>query len=302
MREGGPRGLEMTSETAELLRSPERVFDSDFESAQKEARELLERLERIGETDRNNERVRFKTQEFLNSQVPQIQVDWPVQKGAEATMLQLTPHVDGHGNEQGIFGYSGQYGTTKGESNLLEFAGEPISLKELFGVPDDLEIVVVPTADRWAIEKNGLLSLIYGENTCTLYMGIGFLFRGPEFMQIGMHEAGHLAGGEGQTHTSNENEAWTYANQRYARIHKPKKTQVLAGQDTGLFRLLKKPQPYSDTRTIGKIAQYGLVSHAMSGGNAHIPQQWERRRDNIMRELRNVIEMANEDYEYFIGR
>lgn len=292
----------MTRETAELLRSPERAFDSDIESAQREAKELVERLKRIGETERGGERATFETHEIYGSQTPKIQIAWPAQKGADATMLQLTPHVEGRGAEKGVFGYSGEYGTVQGKSGQLEFAGKPTSLKELFGVPDKLEIIIVPTADRWAIEKNGLLSIAYGENTCTLYMGIGFLFRGPEFMQVGMHEAGHLAGGAGQSHTENENEAWTYANQRYAAMHKPKKERVLSGSDTGLFRLLKKPEPYGNNRTIGKIAQYGLVSHARANGNAHIPRHWEKNGEDIMREFRNVIEAANEDYEYFIGR
>lgn len=302
MIEFGPRGPEMTPETEELLRSPEKAFDSDIESARKEAHKLSERLRSIGETRRGGERATFETHEIDGSQTPQIQIAWPAQKGADATMLQLAPHVEGRGIERGVFGYSGEYGASKGEPGQLEFMGKPVSLKKLFGVPDNLEIIVVPTANRWAIEKDGLLSITYGENTCTLYMGIGFLFRGPEFMQVGMHEAGHLAGGVDLSQTDNENEAWTYANQRYAEIHKPKKEQVLTGQDTGLFRLLKKPEPYGITPTIGKLAQYGLTSHALAGGKARIPKQWEKKGEDTMREFRNVIEAANEDYEYFIGR
>lgn len=285
----------MTHETEELLNSPEKAFDSDIESAQKEARELAEQLQRIGKIERNSDRASFEVREIIDGQASQIQIAWPAQKGSKATMLRLTPHTEGRGKEKGIFGYSGEYGVTEEKSGQLEFLGTPISLKELFGIPKDLEIVVVPTADRWAIEKNGLLSEIYGEKTCTLYMGLGFLFRGQEFMHIGMHEAGHLPD------NPDENKAWTFANQRYAKMHKPKKEEILSGRDAGLFGLLKRPERYGTSSTIGKIMSYGLISHSIDG-KTRISAQWRKKKDEIMREFRDVIMAANDDYDYFIGR
>lgn len=301
MRESGPRGPETSREARELLEHPEQVFDSDKEMAQEEARELAKRLERIGETKREGSNAIFETMETESpGGAPQIQIAWPAKKGVPSTMLRLIPHTEGQGPESGIFGYSGEYGITNEVSGKHEFDIEPMSLEELFGVPKDINLIIVPTATRWAIAKDQM-AVAFGENTRTLYMGLGFLFRGPEFMQVGMHEAGHLAGGANGTHTHNENKAWTFANRRYAALHDGLKDQVIAGKNTGLFDLLKRPMPYGNSTTIGKIARYGLTSHAIAGGDAHISKQWRDQSERTMDEFKSLIELADQDYDYMVG-
>jgi hypothetical protein len=98
-----------------------------------------------------------------------------------------------------------------------------------------------------------------------------------------------------------ENLAWKIANEKYAALHRPRKADIIAGNDTGRFGLLKAPQPryYGETPRLGDIAKYGLVSHARAN-NATIPKQWNQERitDNFGR----IIIAANESYENLIGR
>lgn len=122
-------------------------------------------------------------------------------------------------------------------------------------------------------------------------------------MHIGDHEAGHLKeckGGSIQLDTD-ENRAWTKSNRAYAKRHRPRKKQIVAGKTTGLFELLQKPTRYGDEVTIGKIVKWGLVSHSLVN-NAHIPKSWESKKREIMREFRNIIASAHDAFEYMMRR
>jgi len=288
--EDGP-DLEPTPELRELMSSPEQAFDSDLKSANREFERLMERLQKTGKIYKSGGRAIFKTTETAQGRPPAIQIAWS-ERNNIYTVLRLSPHVEGKGAEAGVFGYSGEYGVARQKGKNWEYDLEPLS--ELYGIPDDLNIIVKPTATRWAIGKDET-AITFGDDTRTLYMGLGFLLLGQEWMHIGMHEAGHLPD------THDENKAWRVANKYYADLHKLRKEDIVSGKSNSLFELLEKSQPYGNKLTIGQIVQYGLVSHA-SAGNAKIPKSWEQKSRSIMIDFTRVIERADQAYDHFIGR
>jgi len=294
--ERGPRGPETPRETQELLRTPEQVFDSNKEAAERQNKEVIERLMRRGEIQRSNDNVEFETVETGKGSAPRIQIAWPTNRQS-GHILNLEPIVEGKGAERGIFGYTGEYGVAKREGLNYRMTDERVSLSELFEVPDDLNIIIEPTINRWAVEagEDPLTTAIFGKNARKMYVGLGFLFLGREWMHVGMHEAGHLP------NNHDENLAWSIANKKYAQIHKPRKTDIIAGKDIGQFGLLKSPESryYGKTPRLGDVAKYGLTTHARSG-NAKIPKQWDQER--ILRDFQSIILAADQTYEDFIGR
>ncbi len=288
--EGGP-SFEPSPELSELSRHPEQVFDSDLNSADREFNQLMQRLTRRGEIYRSGERASFHALETTPGSLPAIQIAWPEPNG-NCMVLRLSPHVENKGPESVALAYSGEYGLGKRRGDKYEYKLIPLS--ELYGIPKDLNIVVKPTATRWAIGKDDM-AVAYGENTRTLYMGLGFLLLGQEYMHIGMHESGHLP------NNPDENIAWEWANKYYASLNRPNRDKIVEGHSQGIFHLLKKVDPYGRVPTIGKIVQYGLVSHSLAK-NADIPVQWQQKSEQIMREFDGVIDRADEAYEYFIGR
>ncbi|MEK7161945.1 MAG: hypothetical protein AAB729_04635 [Patescibacteria group bacterium] len=294
MSERGPRGPEISSETRELLRTPEQVFDSDAEQAERQSREVLDRLMRKGEISRTSGNAELETIEIGRNSAPRIQIAWP--SGKNYFLLNLEPITEGKGAEKGVFGYTGSYGTAAKGRNGYKFS-EKVSLEELFAVPNDLTLIVHPTINRWAIEigVDPATAAAFGKDVRNMYMGMGFLLLGQEWMHVGMHEAGHLPS------NPDENLAWKTANEKYAAIHKPIKQEIIAGKHTGRFGLLKKPESryYGETPRLGDIAKYGLVSHARAN-NAKVPAQWNQ--EQIMYDFQKIISAADEAYEYFIGR
>lgn len=294
--ERGPRGPEISRETQELLKNPEQVFDSDLEGADRQNKEVISRLVRVGEIERSNDHVDFETIEMGSGSAPRIQIVWPVSSG-QAYFLNLVPITEGRGIEREIFGYSGEYGLASGNRGRYKLI-ERISLTELFAVPDDLNIIIQPTINRWAVEtvENPLTTAIFGKNSRKMYIGLGFLLLGREWMHIGMHEAGHLP----ENH--DENLAWQIANEKYAELHRGIKTDIISGKRSGRFGLLKKKQEsryYGETPRLGDIVKYGLVSHARAN-NAKVPAQWDK--DQISSDFRRILTAADEAYDNFIGR
>ena len=277
--ESGPR---LSVESQEVLSHPEQVFDSDIESARRESEEVRRSLERTGEITRRIEGAEF------GSSAGKIRILWPASSD-EATFLLLDPITEGKGVETGVLGYIGSYGRARKKDSKWEVL-ERQSLEELFGVPDNLKIIVRPTVDRWAVGKDPTTAL-FGENARTLYMGLGFLLLGQEWMYVGMHEAGHLHQGP------DENKAWTWANKESARRNRPDKERIIAGESSGQFGILKKPAWYNKAPTIGDLERYGLVSHFMAG-NAHIPKHWEKRTETTVRKFKGIIERAQDQYQY----
>lgn len=274
-------------ETKEILRHPDQVFDSPRSEAERSSKRLLEHLRDRRNISYIGRSVEFCAERETGSRAPSIQIAWPITTDS-SYLLELEPIQEGRGLERDILAYVGSYGTAKRDDDRQEWKMESgVSLERLFGVPSGLRVAVKPTIDRWAIGKDEL-ALLFGENVYTLFMGLGFLFLGHQWMHIGLHEAGHLP----DTHS--ENEAWSKANTLYASRHKKDKAKILAGEDKGLFELLQKPENLAPNPTIGKIMQYGLVSGYL--GATNIPDSWKPRVSEIMREFRSVIERAHERY------
>lgn len=302
--EGYPRGPEISRETAELLKSPEQVFDSDLEQAKKEAQKVAERILRNKGSHRESRGVEVdietESAESKKRSKRSIQITWAGMSDQRGIMLSLDPISEGKGIESGVLAYKGRYGVAKrnshGEFDLVNDASKILSLEELFHVPSGMDLYVKPTVTRWAIGQDEV-SLMRGENARTLYMGMGFLLlgeKGHKWMHIGMHEAGHLP------NENDENRAWTTANTNYAGLYHDQKESIQRiknGQDHGKFDLLEKPF-YGTDLTIGKIMRYGLVSHALAG-NARIPYQWAENAKRTMSEFGRKIVEAQEAFDSF---
>lgn len=281
-------------ELSELLENPSEVFDSSVQAAERENKLVMENVAQAGEVNRRTENAELIIEKEGKSRHSTIQIAWPVDQHT-AMVLQLNPISEGRGHEGSIFAYLGTYGVATKQQREWQLDPErSLSLEQLFGVSDGLRLLVKPTIDRWAIGKDKLTTELFGESARTLYMGLGFLFLGHQWMHIGFHEAGHLPD------THDENEAWLKANRVYSQRHKPRKDEIIEQKYLGLFELLKKPNWFSRTPTVGRITKYGLVSHHVGG--TKIPEHWQSSATRIMREFRGVIEDANEAYTNTLGR
>lgn len=282
-----PRRPQM--EIREILNHPEGVFDSSLREAERSSRQVMEDLKERGSVDSVGAEVECRIEKVGLSQLPPIQIAWPI-TDTSSYLLRLQPIQFGRGIEaRDVIAYKGSYGTAKKDGSEWKFESQT-SLEELFGVPDELEVYVKPSIDRWAVGKDELAD-IFGDNARTLYMGLGFLFLGHQWMHIGMHEAGHLPD------KADENEAWFRGNKLYASRHKKDKDAIMQGKNTGQFELLEKPVSSSQRKpTIGKIMQYGLVSHFIGG--TKIPKHWKAQ--EIMKEFQLVIQRAHKAYEKII--
>jgi len=296
--DGRRRGsFETPRENLELLKTPEQIFDRSPEQARAESEQAIERLVRAGEVHREGRNAEFEIAEAGAHSAPAIQIFWPEKQGTPATLLRLTPISEGKGAERGIFGYRGSYGPAHKTEKGYEFAdGEGKSLEETLSVPKGMKLVVKPTPLAWAVEKNSLDQSVFGENSRNLYMGLGLLFLGREYMFIGMHEAGHLPDNH------DENLAWRNASIQYARVHGPRKEAVIQGTDTGEFDLLKRPTGERDI-TAGKIIRAGLSSYARNG-RARIPERWRNdgALEKTIRDFQNILSRANDEYERMTRR
>lgn len=287
------RGSRLSPETTDTPKDLHEVFDSDLERAQQEHRQTLERLRRLGEIERRGRYAEMSVEiEGGNIHFPSIQIAWPVNPSS-AYLLQLDPITTGKGMESGIIAYRGSYGTASRDQEAWELdTDDMVSLESLFGVPPPLNLAIKPTITRWAVAADEL-AVVMGVNTRTLYVGLGLLLLGHQWLHIGSHEAGHLP------NTTNENEAWFKANKLYARRHKPRKGSVISGEFRGLFDLLRKPSGwYSPQPTIGEIVKYGLTSHFL-GGQVRIPDTWKRDGERTLRTFDQIREEAYEEFRHF---
>ena len=287
-----PSSVRITSESREVLRNPEQVFDSDLERAQRESEKVLDELIRAGRMERRLPGVEFIVEREGAVAAPSIQIICPKSE-AQATQLCLSPLVTSRGPEAGILGYIGTYGIGKRKNNSwVPVAARTYPLEHIFAAPVGVHFVVMPTVDRWAVGRD-VLSLPSG-NSYELYMGLGFLLLGERWMHIGMHEAGHLPD------VDDENEAWHLANTRYAGLHKGSHGIVIHDNSFGLFDLLTRPDSkFSTHPTIGQIEQYGLTSHFV-GGNAWLPRIWRKKADTTIRRFEGIIAEAQRAYGHVL--
>lgn len=288
--ERGPRKI--SPELLELLKNPLEVFDSPIEKAQKQHRDLMEHLKQRRDVHRIGKELEVSIETVVSASVPTIEIAWPIDRDT-AMLLQLNPITEGKGSEKGVLAYRGIYGLAK--KPRLDWQLDPqksYSLEQVFGIPDGLNLVIKPTIDRWAIAKDEM-AVLFGDKTRTLFMGLGFLFLGHQWMHIGMHEAGHLPD------THDENKAWEKANTMYARRHRQYKKEIINQRYLGQFELLKRPNWYSHTPTLGKIMKYGLVSHSFGG--TRIPKHWKADALKTMEDFQSVIQQAHDAYTHVLG-
>ena len=276
----------------DVLDHPHEVFDSPIEKAKIEALQVQKDLEgravhrRLRDTESHIEAEEW-------GRAPTIQIVWP--SGYNTGMaLELHPIQEGRGPEAGVFGYTGTYGSARRDGQQWQLQDGNM-LEDLFNAPANARLIVWPTIDRFAIEKDRQMQDMFGDNTWTLYLGLGFLYLGHQWMHVGMHEAAHIT-------TPDENEAWFLANKEYARRHKPIKDAVLSGRTTGLFELLQKPdRSYWNTRpTIGDIVNYGLVSHFIGG--TRISQQLHSRAADVWENFQRTVRQAHDAYAEGVGK
>lgn len=293
-------------ELRELLENPEQVFDSDLERAERQHEEVMHQLIRIGEVSRERwrreGRVEFVTRAEVGGSRPTIEVFWAKGRWKKGMMLRLAPIQEGIGTEAGVLAYEGLYGMAEEKEGKPCFVDEEdprktVTLERLFAVPKKAKLLVKPTATLWGIGQDELVA-IFGRDTYTLYIGLGFLFLGHQWMHVGMHEGGHISSKANSVFQDDENMAWTRANRVYARISKPIKDKIAAGKTSGLFDLARRPD-YGDDLTIGKIVQYGLVSHARKG-NASISKNWQNKSKRILVEFKNAIASAQDAYDHML--
>ena len=294
MESGGGRGERSRPqfETANILKHPEQAFDSPLAEAMNSAKEAMKHLQQQNKIDYKGRNLGVRIERDGQASTPSIQIAWPI-TNTSSHVLSLDPIQERRGPESRVFiTYKGVYGIADRASRSQAWKyRSKVSLEELFGVPEGLDIYVQPTIDRWAIERDPMTSALFGENARRLYMGLGFLFLGHQWMHVGMHEAGHLPD------VSDENQAWFKANKLYAARHRGIKKAVIAGKNSGQFELLQKPDKssWNPKPTIGKIVQYGLVSRFIGG--TRIPKHWQSQIPEIMEEFKQVIKKAHRAYE-----
>jgi len=300
MEEMSERSPEIRSETLELIRNPEQVFDSDLGKARREAERVegdILRMEGLHKSSRGVE-IHIETptsKTETTTDYPPIRVVWANPNEESGTMLELVPIPAGTGGEGAILGYKGYYGNAKRTEKSFTFKnGQKVGLEALFKAPPSTNFVVHPTVGRWAVGEDIFTPI----GSTDLYMGLGMLLIGEEWMYIGFHEAGHLPDRAG------ENKAWTRGKVNHASYYHGKREltrQMSRGKSQGLFGVLKKPDRWENTNTVGKIERLGITSHAM-GGNAKLPEQWAGMAEESLDDLRRVIINAQFAYDNFFSK
>ena len=294
----GGYGQEFESNLPELSvhDHPELVFDARKEAA-KQHKRVAERLLK-GEIHGKAPGVEILSVEEAEGSNPvPLQVAWFDKSDDSGYLLHLEPITLGKGIEGGIMGYKGYYGAAHREANAWKFNDNKkiMPLEQILHAPDGVEFIVKPTADEWSVGRDDIVTQSMGENIYNLYMGLGFLFLGQQWMVIGMHEAGHLF--PQPFGTRDEQEAWYQASATYARWHKHNKDAILAGSTRGLFDLLHKPGDIVDEPSIGEIMKYGMTSHALADyGQTRIPLAWKNDATNTMRKFDQLITEAQSRY------
>lgn len=288
----GERGPGSGFESYDAMRAPKRLegarsfaemFDSRIGDAQRQHEAFMDRVHpmvrRLAEAELIVERV--------GSAKPSIKIAWPNSNGG-GTMLELIPIQEGRTPEHGVLGYTGIYGSAVRSNDSWEMSRSPRLIEDLFGAPKGVRFLVRPNVDRWAVavEPDFRTEQIIGESGRLLYMGIGLLLLGEEWMHVGMHEAGHLP------KTFDEHDAWTKANRLYAKRHTGYKRAVIRGQSHGSFDLLKKPTGDITKPTIGDIMRYGMT-HGWIGGE-RIPVSWQHRATQTERDFQEIRRRAHD--------
>ena len=145
-----------------------------------------------------------------------------------------------------------------------------IGLEELFGIPTGKHLAIHPTKDAWGVDRANSSAISMGEGNYSMYIGIGFLLLGPQYMLVGMHEGGHI-----QYPGAHEREAWRVGLTTYKRFLRKNasKEEILHGESRGLFGLLNVPGEETTTPRIVDIVQFGLLSYHNVEGES-IPSAW----------------------------
>lgn len=230
--------------------------------------------------------------------LPPLQIAWKIDEN-NALLLHLEPRRIGEG---AIEGYEGYYGSaTRSDDGWKFIEGDKRRLEEVFGAPENIQLLIRPTVDGWSIGRDTLAVIeerfaVYG-----LQMGLGFLLLGPQWLLIGMHELGHIFPQPNET--DDEREAWLQALRYYAKLHKGIRDQILDGANPGLFNLLvRKEKREENAPTIGDIVRLGMVSHFRgSQPGLLIPPSWRENADNTLVELTKITQRARQAYMDVFG-
>lgn len=290
------RRPERSRELERMIERPEQVFDSDLGLASQESKQVIQRLLSKAPFQYESPEcdVEVTTAQLSDIKVPIIQFAWMNPNGTAAALL-LEPSKSSV--EPGLV-FEGRFGTAswKRQSWILDKSRD-LELDTLYGIPERRHVTIAPTISRWAIEYDQPANSHTNERR--MYMGIGFLLLGIQWMHIGMHEAGHLPD------EPNENFAWRSGNTHFAQLHEGQDYRGLRKHNRttrGLFNLLLPPDRFVAQPTIGDIMRYGLTSHSEAGNpDASIPGQWNTKSNTSLRELRSTIERAHREFENLVS-
>lgn len=94
--EGYPRGPELSRETLEVLKTPEQIFDSDREKAEKEAEKVAERLRRMREKQKQGRGIEVDIEAKIGGSLAKINSSY-LGRLARSTRnyVELGPHYRG---------------------------------------------------------------------------------------------------------------------------------------------------------------------------------------------------------------
>lgn len=310
--EGGGFSIESggSDSLEHLLEAKQEVFDSELDveaptsPAQKSAIEVAEELESIPwGFVKQLENSRVEAVDNGGSK-PDIVISW----NNSGNSVLLRPFAEGVGIEAFVYNYRFHYGKTSDlkKGDVRGAVGD----RELFGVPDWANLLILPTSVRWAVGEDFFSKASGVDNTRSLYVGLGLLMLSEKFLLVGCHEAGHL-GETSMAESNGENKAWENAARYYA-------AHAHDSNSAGRFGLLQ-PKVLGDGLSIGVIERWGLESHYLAGTpGVRLPDQWrdgqraakiENKKERLwkpdigesQREFSKVIKAAQEAYDGSLG-
>lgn len=269
-------------ELSDTLKDPRTVFDSDIPTADDQFDKVIQDLAPFNGVYRVRS-TQVQIDHKIDQSLPSISLFWPDAHIPSALRLTPVAHL----------GYHGEWGHMNQTENGWELKAIPLSA--VWGVPENKDLLIKPTIDRWAVDLVERQTDSFDYPTHTVYAGIGFLLLGQPWMHIGNHEvAGHLP------NIHDENVAWTRAHQWTKKVHAKSRQQIRQGTYHGMFDSLASPSWYrklSEEPTIGEIAMYGLSSYA-AYGEARAPQHWDIEGNTT--QLMKIIKDAHGRYNQLV--